>query len=245
MSQEPGRPRPVRPHPPRPSSPPSGTSSRPRSAASAGCSRRPCRRRCSRWCSCSATTCAPRWSRAWPRPRCCSSYASCSGAARSSCSTPSSGSRSAASSPGARPAAAASQNDQALAYFLPGLIYNAGYGALMVLSIVTRWPVVGLHRRQRHRRPDGLARGPAGGAAVPAADLAAGRALPAPGAGAGADLPRRQARSDGRVRGRRDPGRHQAGDGLAAAGGRARRDGVAALAQPHPDDVPTTPTEPG
>lgn len=35
------------------------------------------------------------------------------------------------------------QNDQALAYFLPGLIYNAGYGALMVLSIVIRWPVVG------------------------------------------------------------------------------------------------------
>ena len=35
------------------------------------------------------------------------------------------------------------QNDQALAYFLPGLIYNAGYSALMVLSIVTRWPLVG------------------------------------------------------------------------------------------------------
>jgi Protein of unknown function (DUF3159) len=31
----------------------------------------------------------------------------------------------------------------ALAYFLPGLIYNAGYGALMVLSNLVRWPVVG------------------------------------------------------------------------------------------------------
>jgi hypothetical protein len=35
------------------------------------------------------------------------------------------------------------QNDQALAYFLPGIIYNAGYSLLMVLSIVTRWPLVG------------------------------------------------------------------------------------------------------
>jgi hypothetical protein len=32
---------------------------------------------------------------------------------------------------------------QALAYFLPGLIYNAGYAALMVLSNLVRWPVVG------------------------------------------------------------------------------------------------------
>jgi len=32
---------------------------------------------------------------------------------------------------------------QALAYFLPGLVYNAGYAALMVLSTLVRWPVVG------------------------------------------------------------------------------------------------------
>jgi len=31
----------------------------------------------------------------------------------------------------------------ALAYFLPGLIYNAAYASLMVLSNVVRWPVVG------------------------------------------------------------------------------------------------------
>jgi hypothetical protein len=32
---------------------------------------------------------------------------------------------------------------QALAYFLPGLIYNAAYAGAMVLSNVTGWPVVG------------------------------------------------------------------------------------------------------
>lgn len=34
-------------------------------------------------------------------------------------------------------------NDQALAYFLPGIIYNTAYSALLTLSIVTRWPLVG------------------------------------------------------------------------------------------------------
>ncbi len=34
-------------------------------------------------------------------------------------------------------------NEQALAYFLPGMIYNAGYALLMTLSNVVRWPVVG------------------------------------------------------------------------------------------------------
>ncbi len=36
-----------------------------------------------------------------------------------------------------------SADDQALAYFVPGLIWNSAYAVLMVLSIVTRWPVVG------------------------------------------------------------------------------------------------------
>jgi hypothetical protein len=35
-------------------------------------------------------------------------------------------------------------SQQALAYFLPGLIYNAGYALVMVASILVRWPVVGL-----------------------------------------------------------------------------------------------------
>ena len=34
-------------------------------------------------------------------------------------------------------------NDQALAYFVPGILYNAGYAVVMVLSILVRWPLVG------------------------------------------------------------------------------------------------------
>lgn len=34
-------------------------------------------------------------------------------------------------------------NDQALAYFLPGILYNAAYSAVLTLSIITRWPLVG------------------------------------------------------------------------------------------------------
>jgi hypothetical protein len=36
-----------------------------------------------------------------------------------------------------------SADEQALAYFLPGVLYNAGYAGLLVLSILVRWPVVG------------------------------------------------------------------------------------------------------
>jgi hypothetical protein len=34
-------------------------------------------------------------------------------------------------------------DEQALAYFLPGLIYNGAYAALMVLSNLVGWPLVG------------------------------------------------------------------------------------------------------
>ncbi|MDN5894700.1 MAG: DUF3159 domain-containing protein [Nocardioides sp.] len=34
-------------------------------------------------------------------------------------------------------------NDQALAYFLPGILYNAAYAALLSFSNLVRWPVVG------------------------------------------------------------------------------------------------------
>ena len=34
-------------------------------------------------------------------------------------------------------------NEQALAYFVPGLVYNAGYATLMLFSTVVRWPLVG------------------------------------------------------------------------------------------------------
>ena len=36
-----------------------------------------------------------------------------------------------------------SANDQALAYFVPGLLYNAGYAVVMGLTCVTGWPLVG------------------------------------------------------------------------------------------------------
>lgn len=33
--------------------------------------------------------------------------------------------------------------DQALAYFLPGILYNTGYALVMSVTILARWPVVG------------------------------------------------------------------------------------------------------
>ncbi|MFB9680057.1 DUF3159 domain-containing protein [Streptosporangium vulgare] len=37
----------------------------------------------------------------------------------------------------------ASRTGEAKDVFLPGILYNAGYSVVMLLSIVTRWPVVG------------------------------------------------------------------------------------------------------
>ena len=37
----------------------------------------------------------------------------------------------------------ASRTGDAKDYFLPGILWNAGYSVAMLLSIVTRWPVVG------------------------------------------------------------------------------------------------------
>ncbi|MEV0345619.1 DUF3159 domain-containing protein [Nonomuraea sp. NPDC050680] len=37
----------------------------------------------------------------------------------------------------------ASRSGDAKDYFLPGILWNAGYSVAMLLSIVTRWPVVG------------------------------------------------------------------------------------------------------
>src|SRR3546814_6776922 len=34
-------------------------------------------------------------------------------------------------------------NDQALAYFLPGILYNAGYAVVLSLTNIIRWPLVG------------------------------------------------------------------------------------------------------
>ena len=36
-----------------------------------------------------------------------------------------------------------SEDDQALAYFLPGIIYNTGYTLVLAMTCLVRWPVVG------------------------------------------------------------------------------------------------------
>ena len=110
------------------------------------------------------------------RPRwCCWPSGSCSARPCSSSSTPCSGSASAGSSCAWPPAAAASADDQALAYFLPGILYNAGYAVVLALHLPDRLAAGRLHGRQRHRRPDRLARRPADRPALHAAHLAAGR----------------------------------------------------------------------
>ena len=63
-------------------------------------------------------------------------------------------------------AAGGSADDQALAYFLPGIIYNAGYAVVMVFSCLIRWPLVGFMVGSGRRRPDRLARQPPGRAAL-------------------------------------------------------------------------------
>ena len=68
--------------------------------------------------------------------------------------------------------------EQALAYFLPGLLYNLVYGAVMVFTIVIRWPRRRVHRGQRGRRPDRVAPGQARRPPVQPADLAPGTAVP-------------------------------------------------------------------
>ena len=73
-----------------------------------------------------------------------------------------------------------SADDQALAYFLPGILYNSGYSVADGVHLPDRLAAGRLHGRQRHRRPDRLARGQAGREALHPADLAAGPARAAP-----------------------------------------------------------------
>lgn len=40
-------------------------------------------------------------------------------------------------------AAGGSEQDQALAYFLPGILYNGGYAVLLALTCIVGWPLVG------------------------------------------------------------------------------------------------------
>ena len=125
-------------------------------------------------------------------------------------------------------------NDQALAYFLPGVLYNAGYAAVISLTILVRWPVVGFmvgsvagdptawHRdRQVVRLCSNLS-----WLLVAPCVIRVSVQLPLYLAG---------------TSGAYDPeaavaalGVSKIVDGLAAPDRRARRDGVAARPQPHP-----------
>ncbi len=52
------------------------------------------------------------------------------------------------------------ESQRALAYFVPGLIYNIGYAAAMLLSILVRWPVVGFIVGSVSEDPTGWRRDP-------------------------------------------------------------------------------------
>ncbi len=52
------------------------------------------------------------------------------------------------------------ESQRALAYFVPGLLYNIGYAAAMVLSILVRWPLVGFIVGSVSEDPTGWRRDP-------------------------------------------------------------------------------------
>ena len=127
-----------------------------------------------------------------------------------------------------------SEDDQALAYFLPGILYNSGLHRAAGVHLPDRLAAGRLHGRQRHRRPDRLARRPPGREAVHPADLAAGPPVPAPGRRAGADLAGRPLRLDRRRHRRGRARRPQDRPRLAAPARRPRRDALGARPRPHP-----------
>ncbi len=121
-------------------------------------------------------------------------------------------------------------DEQALAYFLPGLIYNGGYALLMVLSNLVSWPVVGFmvgsvagDPTEWHRDPQvvRLCRNLTWMLAAPCVARLAVQ-LPIWLAGRSADDPSADDRR---------PRRHQDRDGLAAPAPGAGRHGLAAGAQ--------------
>ena len=88
----------------------------------------------------------------------------------------------------------ASRTGKAEDVFLPGILYNAVYAVVLTLSVLVRWPVVGLMLGVGHRRPHRLAQGPGGRQALQPADPGAGRAVHRAGRRAVAALPRRRGR---------------------------------------------------
>ncbi len=126
-----------------------------------------------------------------------------------------------------------SADDQALAYFLPGLLYNSGYAVVIALTCLTGWPLVGFMIGSVTGDPTAWHADRQVVRLCSTADLAARAAVRRPGRGAVADLVRRPLRQPLGRHGGRLPRRAQDRDGLAAAARRAGRDVVAARPQPH------------
>ena len=129
----------------------------------------------------------------------------------------------------------ASGDEQALAYFLPGILYNGGYAVVMAFTVLIGWPLVGFmvgsvtgdptawHEDKQIVR---LCSRLTWLLVLPCVD---------PRGNPGSDLAGRQRRRAGG--GHRDRAARRPEDraGLAAAAGRPRCDGVGARPQPHPD----------
>ena len=86
-------------------------------------------------------------------------------------------------------------SDQALAFFLPGILYSLGYTLVFGTSSPVRLAARRIHARQRDGRPAGLARGQAGGEALHPADLGAAGSRRDRGAPPGPDLAARLVRA--------------------------------------------------
>ena len=110
--------------------------------------------------------------------------------------------------------------------FLPGIIYNAAYAVVLTLSILVRWPVVGLMLGSVTGDLTAWRKDPAVVRLCSKLTLVLAVPCIVRVAGAVAALPRRRG---GLAR------RHEDRAGLAAAGGRPGGDGLAAGPRPDPD----------
>ena len=89
-------------------------------------------------------------------------------------------------------AAGGSEQDQALAYFLPGILYNGGYAVVLAFTCLIGWPLVGFMVGSITGDPTAWHSGQADREALHPAHLAAGRPVPAARRDPGSDLARRQ-----------------------------------------------------
>ena len=131
-------------------------------------------------------------------------------------------------------AAGGSEQDQALAYFLPGLLYNGGYAVVLAFTCLIGWPLVGFMVGSITGDPTAWHSDRQIVKLCSRLTWLLVAALPAAGRGPGADLARRELRVDGPRHGRGRARRAQDRARMAAPAGRPGLDGVAAVAQPHP-----------